>query len=223
MDARGVEPGTGEDVVVNGGRRARAFAFALLAAIPAGGCEAAAGPPPPLTAFEEAATRTRGAQVAAVLQATLAPRLQAEIEAGGPAQAIRFCAAMADSLTSAAAKAAGYSVRRTSLRLRNPANAADPWERLALGTYERMAVAGDSVPSGLVQVVSAEEVRYYAPLFVAPVCLNCHGAPSDLAPGVADLLAELYPADEATGYRTGDLRGLIRVSIPRRELNTPDR
>jgi len=58
-------------------------------------------------------------------------------------------------------------------------------------------------------------MRSYAPMRVGEVCVRCHGDPDDLAPGVADLLAEEYPEDRATGYAMGDFRGVIRVSIPR--------
>lgn len=51
------------------------------------------------------------------------------------------------------------------------------------------------------------------PIFIAgPVCLQCHGAPDKLAPGVAEALKDLYPM--ATGYAVGDLRGAISVRIP---------
>jgi len=53
------------------------------------------------------------------------------------------------------------------------------------------------------------------PIFIAaPVCLQCHGEPAKLAPGVAEALKELYPDDQATGYSLGDLRGAISIRIP---------
>ena len=62
---------------------------------------------------------------------------------------------------------------------------------------------------------SRRYVHYMKPIFIAaPVCLQCHGAPNKLAPGVADALKELYPQDQATGYVVGDLRCAVSVKIP---------
>ena len=44
-----------------------------------------------------------------------------------------------------------------------------------------------------------------------PVCLSCHGPPGSLDPEVTTALKNLYPQDEATGYRMGDLRGAFVV------------
>ena len=42
-----------------------------------------------------------------------------------------------------------------------------------------------------------------------PLCLACHG--QEIAPPVAEKLAELYPGDKATGFEEGDLRGAFVV------------
>jgi hypothetical protein len=63
---------------------------------------------------------------------------------------------------------------------------------------------------------SGEEVIEYArPILVQERCLTCHGDRERLAPGVRELLAARYPLDQATGYRVGDLRGMISVRIRR--------
>ncbi|MGD2067972.1 MAG: DUF3365 domain-containing protein, partial [Gemmatimonadota bacterium] len=190
----------------------RALALALLASgLTACGTGADDAGPPPLTADEEAHARDVGGAAAATLQSTLAPRLMAAMQEDGPAGAVRFCAGAADSLTAAASEAAGVEVARTSLRVRNPDNAPDRWEEAALRHFQALVEAGDSLPAGWVQPVSAEEMRFYAPLRIAPLCVNCHGPRDALAPGVAEILDAEYPDDRATGYRPGDLRGLVRV------------
>jgi hypothetical protein len=45
------------------------------------------------------------------------------------------------------------------------------------------------------------------------LCLACHGQVSSLDPAVRAVLAERYPADRATGYRAGDLRGAVSVTF----------
>lgn len=175
-------------------------------------CTADAPPePPPLTTAEENRAREVGSEAATTLQGTLAPRLMEAMQKGGAAHAARFCAATADSLTAAAAEATGLEVKRTSSRLRNPDNAPDRWEEEAL----RLFRDHDPLPTGWAQAVSEDEMRFYAPMRVNEPCVSCHGPVDSLAPGVRELLAEAYPGDRATGYRVGDFRGLIRVSIPR--------
>ena len=51
-------------------------------------------------------------------------------------------------------------------------------------------------------------------VIVNPVCLTCHGRPEDLAPEVRARLQALYPRDQATGYRLGDVRGAVSVKVP---------
>jgi mono/diheme cytochrome c family protein len=41
-------------------------------------------------------------------------------------------------------------------------------------------------------------------------CAACHG--TNIAPGVQAKLAELYPNDQATGFKPGELRGAILIS-----------
>jgi hypothetical protein len=55
-----------------------------------------------------------------------------------------------------------------------------------------------------------------APIVISnPLCLQCHGAPdAEIAPATLAAIRKLYPDDKATGYRSGDLRGLWSVTFP---------
>ncbi|HSN15640.1 MAG TPA: DUF3365 domain-containing protein [Anaeromyxobacteraceae bacterium] len=77
----------------------------------------------------------------------------------------------------------------TSLRPLRPENAPDPWERRALQRLE----AGDASFSELVDVGGEERLRFMGRLTVEETSLRCHGA---------------------QGYREGDVRGGIAVSVP---------
>ncbi len=107
-------------------------------------------------------------------------------------------------------------VKRTSLRLRNPANAPDPAEKQALARVEK-DLANGILPKVLLQRVerpgSTPEWRVYRPVGVAPACVTCHGPRESLAPDLAARLAARYPDDQATGYAAGQWRGLIRVTV----------
>jgi len=152
----------------------------------------------------------------AELLRTLVGRLTAALEEGGAVGALDFCSTEALPLTRQvqAGLGGGLEVKRTSFRVRNPANAPDQAEEEALLHFEEAIGAGGPTPSSYVQRVSDAEYRYYKPLFVAEVCLQCHGAPEALDPEVQTLLSERYPEDLAAGYAVGDFRGVVRVSVP---------
>jgi hypothetical protein len=109
------------------------------------------------------------------------------------------------------------ALRRTSLRLRNPANTPDEADLAALKKIQSELEAGDSVSPVLVQRITLPnqpvEWRVYRPMVVMKQCLDCHGPDKSLAPGVADTLQVFFPRDNAAGYKSGEWRGLIRVSV----------
>lgn len=170
---------------------------------------------PPET--EQAVARL-GGEAAGELVTTLGSRLQRAIAERGAVGALEFCSVEGLPLTAEVSRATGFEVKRTSSRLRNPANAPDSLERAALDRFEAVVAAGDSLPEHVVQGTPAGDFRYYRPLRVQPLCLQCHGSLEDLAAGVNTALAERYPEDEATGYAVGDLRGVVRVTVPRSAL-----
>jgi hypothetical protein len=135
-----------------------------------------------------------------------------------PAAALRVCASVAQGIARQHERE-GWRVRRVSEKVRNPADTPDADEREVLQAWAAERAAGRLTPATEHERIVSDGGRWYAhymrPIFIAgPVCLKCHGAPADLAPGVADALRELYPADQATGYAVGDLRGAVSVKIP---------
>ncbi|HSL70221.1 MAG TPA: DUF3365 domain-containing protein [Longimicrobiales bacterium] len=169
------------------------------------------------SAVSDSAIMLRGSQIATAVAQGLAGRLQAKLEQEGPAGAVDFCSrtalALTDSLTAAYP---GTTVKRTSLKIRNPKNAPDSFEQTALAFFDSVRTAGGTLPQAYVQTVSNDEVRFYRPLMVMPFCTKCHGTTEALGPGVQAILQERYPEDQAIGYQAGDWRGVIRVSMPRR-------
>ena len=169
------------------------------------------------SAVSDSAIMMRGSQIATAIAQGLAGRLQTKLEQEGPAGAVDFCSrtalALTDSLTAAYP---GTTVKRTSLKIRNPKNAPDRFEQTALAFFDSVRTAGGSLPQAYVQPVSDDEVRFYRPLVVMPFCTKCHGTTEALGPGVQAILQERYPEDQAIGYQAGDWRGVIRVSMPRR-------
>jgi hypothetical protein len=153
---------------------------------------------------------------------TLLGRLDAALEEGGAASAVEFCSVEAIPLTRMveAGLEGGLELKRTSFRYRNPDNAPDPAEEMALRYFEDAILQYGEAPAEYVQRASEGELRYYRPLFVAEFCLQCHGDPAAMDPEVNAKLEAAYPGDLAVGYEAGDFRGVVRVSVPVEEVRS---
>jgi Protein of unknown function (DUF3365) len=144
--------------------------------------------------------------------------LDGALQGGPPAAALRVCASVAQNIARRHERE-GWRVRRVSEKVRNPADTPDASELAVLRAWQAEQRAGRLTPAAEHQQIVTEGGRrylsYMKPIFIAgPVCLQCHGAPDELAPGVAEALKELYPQDQATGYAIGNLRGAVSVRIP---------
>ena len=144
--------------------------------------------------------------------------LEGALKGGQPAAALGVCASVAQNIARRHEQQ-GWRVRRVSEKVRNLADTPDAEELAVLQAWQEAHQAGRLAPAAerheIVTEGGRRYVHYMKPIFIAgPVCLQCHGAPDKLAPGVADALKELYPRDQATGYAVGDLRGAVSVKIP---------
>jgi len=145
--------------------------------------------------------------------------LTVEIAKGGPEGAIAVCRDKAPQLAKEASERTGWSIRRVSLRNRNPKAVPDAWERAALEDFDRRTAGGEA-PATLERfdIVTEEGgqrvYRYIRALPTQPLCVNCHGPRDGLSPAVVEQLRTLYPDDKATGYRPGEVRGAITIKKP---------
>lgn len=158
-------------------------------------------------------------QEARAVAGSIPPRLltvlQQEIEKGGVDGAIGVCREKAPQMAKEASAQTGWQIRRVSLNNRNPKAVPDAWETAVLQEFDRRAAAGED-PRQLErgEMVSEGGVygyRYMKALPTQQLCLSCHGAPGDIAPAVKARLAELYPADKATGYGLNEIRGAMTI------------
>ncbi len=149
--------------------------------------------------------------VALVFMSRLKPQLQAALQSGPPAEAIAVCAQEAPKIAAELSGETGWSVKRVSLRPRNPDAHPDTWERAQLKAFDAVVSAGGK-PAWVAAEIDGQ-VRFLAPQRVDGVCLVCHGESID--PATAAALKKLYPDDRALGYRPGDVRGAISLSAPR--------
>lgn len=157
----------------------------------------------------------KGRRAAGDLTGSIQRRLVSTIRESGPAGAVYTCAYQAQAVVSDVAKKQGVSAKRTSLKLRNPANAPDDYEKQLLVRFEALQREG-SLPDERVEPLREGGVvvyRYVRPILVENLCLSCHGAPDQIPEDVRRVLESNYPGDRATGYAAGDLRGIVSIVV----------
>ncbi len=141
---------------------------------------------------------------------SLKSELQHAMKTSGPVAAIEVCNTQAPVITHKSGQA-GWEVARTSLKWRNPDNQPDVWERKQLNAFEAKLAAGAN-PDTLWAVEETDtQIRVMKAIPTQGICLTCHGDPSVLSPDVKAKLQALYPQDQATGYKQGDLRGAFTL------------
>ena len=163
-----------------------------------------------------------GKSAAKALKQALKSNLVEKMQKEGPIGALQFCANEAQHLTALINKDAkpGIRIKRVSQKYRNPVNAPDKLDNLAYSFFTQKLEKDGAYPANFIARLRLKEdkdievFRYYEPLIIEKPCLVCHG--ENLKPEVAAQLKEYYPNDLATGYKLGDLRGLIAVEV------TPD-
>jgi len=161
-----------------------------------------------------AAALERARAAAAALSTELRERLMEEMKAGGPVQGVKVCSEVAPSYA-ARHSVDGLAVRRVSERWRNPADEPDAYEAAKLAELAAAHAKG-VLPAETHEWVGggAQRVlRYLKPITIGGPCLACHGDPAAMRPEVAATIRERYPQDRATGYRDGDLRGAVSVTV----------
>lgn len=180
----------------------------LIASLCSAAALAQAPTPPDTAALEQQAqaiTQQFGGQLKALLQANMM--------AGGPVQALQVCKTNAPQIARQVSADQGWTVARTSSKVRNPANTADAWEARILADWADKIGKGAPVEglkvSALVEQNGQTVYRYMQAIPTAQMCLNCHG--SELSGPVKESLQALYPQDQATGFRVGDLRGAFSL------------
>ena len=156
-----------------------------------------------------------GPEIVAEAFGRLSGALAEAISRGGPESALPVCSEKAPAIAREVAERHGVTLRRATLRARNPKNRADDGERAVLESFAAALEKGE-VPQPRVVGHADGSRSFYAPIVLQnALCLQCHGTPEkELAPATLEAIRKLYPDDEATGYSLGELRGLWKVTFP---------
>lgn len=165
---------------------------------------------------DEAALKAQAADLVARYAQALKTALGGAMEKDGPMGALDVCRSAAPKIAADLSTSSGWSVARTSLKPRNAASAPDDYERKVMESFNaRIAQgekAGDLVSAKIVEDHGGKVFRFIKAIPTGEVCLTCHG--ENVSPELKQKISQLYPNDQATGFRVGDMRGAFTLKKP---------
>lgn len=138
--------------------------------------------------------------------------LQVALKDGYIVKALKMCSVEAQDLT-VLHNTEKTSIKRISLKYRNPENKPTKQEELILKSFEKKLLAGanfnDLVFKQTTTNYKEETITYIKAIPTKGVCLNCHGNSIDKK--VLRAIKKNYPDDKAIGYNLGEIRGAFVV------------
>jgi len=147
------------------------------------------------------------------VRSALNAELYAATKRGGVMAAMEVCNTRSPRILEQVSQLRKIQFRRIGTRVRNPVNTPDAWERKALNLFEQKLRQGEN-PANLEYDEDTGKEYLYIKALVMPeggACLSCHG--QKIEPAVQKRILELYPNDQSTGYRAGDLAGGFSIRI----------
>ncbi len=167
----------------------------------------------PAMSAEKKAAIGEAKKITKAFGGALKARLKAAIKEGGPVNALTVCNTEATPIAEKIAKENNALVSRVSLKNRNPDNVPNDWQKTVLEDFNARAAKGESVKkmafAKIVENDGKKQLHFMKALPTGELCLACHG--SNIKANVQEKLTELYPADKATGYQKGQVRGAVVV------------
>jgi hypothetical protein len=157
--------------------------------------------PPRAQGEGEAMLIEQGRMLIAPFKQALMAELKAALKQG-PEHAVIVCQERAPQIASRLSSQS-VQIGRTSPKLRSPSNAPTAWVTPYLEAYQKSP--SEATPNAL--LLQGGWAGYVEPIFVAEMCLPCHGERLDK--DVAAILDALYPGDKARGFKAGDFRGVF--------------
>jgi len=158
----------------------------------------------------------KATSAADVLFQRLSAELATAMANGGPASAVQICKERAPVIAAEIEAASGVDIERTALRVRNPANTPDNWEKATMLSFIARRAAGEEWAGMTATRIEDRQLLWMRPIPLGGMCASCHGDPATFTPDTLRALIDAYPIDEATGFKLGELRGAFsaRVQIP---------
>lgn len=150
-------------------------------------------------------------QYSSKLQAALG----AALKAGGPMGAVEVCQKAAPAIAQDVSQENGISIKRISLKARNPIAMPNEVEKKYLTEWVAAPLNEDKTPKEAIFTAKEDGKNYV--YFMRAItlkdkpCTTCHG--TNIDPALNAKIKSLYPHDDATGFKEGDLRGAFLVKM----------
>ena len=141
----------------------------------------------------------------------LKPALKKAIKTKGLEHAVEFCAVKAPEITKKINQQnKEWTIKRVSLKNRNPSAKPDNWERKVLKMFDKRQSNGESAKKMAYSEMVNGEFRFMKAQGVQGVCLSCHS--KNIAKNIKSAIDKHYPNDKAIGYSLGQIRGAFSLS-----------
>ena len=150
------------------------------------------------------------------LHTMMKSNVKKRLREGGILSAAKFCGeesygkirALSDEL------GPGLSIKRVSLLNRNPKSFPEEGERGIVKALDLMEQGNAYLPDAVVQLLDASTYKVYIPSTMSSRnCKKCHGSEKEIDPQVREYLKKRFPDDKAVGFRSGQVRGAVVVTV----------
>ena len=149
-----------------------------------------------------------GAILIPPFQQHLMDTVKSAMQTGGPVKAVEACQLLAPQIADQHSQTP-WVVGRTALKVRNPGNVPDAWEKQVLEQFVKRAAAGEALSGLAYSEIVKGEFRMMKAIPTGEACLGCHG--KELKPELAAVIDQRYPQDKARGFALGELRGAFTL------------
>ncbi|MEX2595440.1 MAG: DUF3365 domain-containing protein [Salibacteraceae bacterium] len=156
----------------------------------------------------------KGMHYASTTKSVLGKNLMKALKEKGTIGALEFCNTQAMPLTDSMNSLHNVTIKRVSDRPRNKKNKANEEELEAIAFFKEEVKKGNQ----LKYIIHESEAayRFYNPIVSNGMCLQCHGTiGKELTPETNAAIKKRYPSDQATGYGSGEIRGIFSVIFPK--------
>lgn len=161
----------------------------------------------------------KGIEIAVLTTSALQKALKGAIQEGGLEYAIKFCNLEALEITDSISEMESVAVKRVAKKYRNPLNEMNDLENDLFASYVSQLQNEQSLHP-VIMADSKGHPVFYQPIYTGALCLNCHGEMgTNINAELAGTIQKLYPEDQATGFKEGQLRGMWAITFTEMKVN----
>ncbi|NQZ75198.1 MAG: DUF3365 domain-containing protein [Ekhidna sp.] len=167
----------------------------------------------------EELVKSIGSNITSAAQQALGSNLMKQVSQNGSEAAVEFCNLAAYHILDTLNTGFSVKIKRAAIKARNEDDLPADYEKSIIEKYEK-ALSNNKPIEPIVQVLNSKEVLYAVPIKTkSNMCLKCHGsAANDIDKATLTKIKSLYPNDNATGHKVGDLRGIWSIRFDKQEL-----